>query len=114
MKRSPQVLVTLVAAMGLAARGQQPVNPCDPASFNDKICKSAVRRGGYCAPDGWTPLTLQKPYPYYYDLYQQHMQAGGVITPAETGKCGHVIFGAHGVSSHGGFGSTGAGHSAAC
>ena len=114
MKKSPHVLVTLVASVGLAARAQQSPDPCDAASFNEKVCKSSVRRGGYCAQGAWVPLTYQQSYPYYYDLYQQFLLAGGVVNPVDGGNCPHGIF-SHGVFvSHGGFGSTGAAHHAGC
>jgi hypothetical protein len=114
MKRSPHVLVSFVAAMGIVARGQDPVNPCDSATFNAKVCKSAVRLGGYCAPGGWTPVTLQQPYKDYVEMHRNFEQIGGVTTPAEVGNCGRYGVGGGGghVVSYGGFGSTGAHYSA--
>jgi hypothetical protein len=119
MKRSRLVLVTFAAnsmiTMAIVARGQDPVNPCDSATFNARVCKSAVRFGGYCAPGGWTPVALQQPYKDYVQMHRNFEQIGGVTTPAEAGNCGRFAgsSGTH-VVSYGGFGSTGASHSASC
>jgi hypothetical protein len=107
----------MVAAAGLVTRGQQLPDPCDAASFNPKICKTAVRRGGYCFEGKWVPATYQQPYPYYYDLYQEYALQGGMVDTPRWGNCGHGFFSAIGVThgvAHGGFGSTGSGHSAHC
>ena len=111
MKRSTSVTLTVIAAMGLGARAQQaPEDPCAPAGFNPKVCQAAVRRGGYCSQGVWVPAGYQEPYPYYYSLNLFYLAQGGVATsvPQENCKRGHGFF--H--TMHGGFGSTGAGHSA--
>jgi len=106
MTRSRTVTLTLVAGLGLLARAQQTADPCDAASFNPKVCKAAIRRGGYCSQGAWVPASYQQKYPYYYDLYQSYVAQGGVVSPADV--CASSGF------SHGGFGSTGAGSSAHC
>jgi hypothetical protein len=111
VKRSTSVTLTVIAAMGLGARAQQAAeDPCGPASFNPKVCQTAVRRGGYCSQGVWVPADYQEPYPYYYGLNLFYQAQGGVATAVPEEKCkhGHGFF--HPI--HGGFGSTGAGHSA--
>ena len=114
VKRSARVVLTVAAAMSMAARGQQAPDPCEAANFNVKACKVAVRHRGYCAGSTWVPVTYQQSYPYYYDSYQAYLATGGLATAAEEGNCQRPhsgFFGAHSVS-RGGFGSTGAGHHA--
>lgn len=116
MKKSVQITLTVVAAMGLAARAQSRLDPCVQSTFNEQACQEAVRAHGYCWNGKWVRLTYNYPYPYYYDLYAEYVALGGTVTPAEVGACrgGLAAFihsGSHG-ASHGGFGSTGAGHCA--
>jgi hypothetical protein len=112
--KSPSVVLTVAAAMGIAAHGQQGADPCDAATFNAKVCKTAVRHNGYCAGGVWVPMTYQQHYPYYYDSFQQYQSGGNLASPALDGNCKRPstgFFGVHG-ASRGGFGSTGAGHHA--
>ncbi|MCU1336951.1 MAG: hypothetical protein JWO19_2532 [Bryobacterales bacterium] len=112
IKKSSRVVLTVAAAMSMVARGQQPRDPCESASFNTKACKIAVQRKGYCDGSAWVPATYQESYPYYYDSYQAYLATGGVVTAAEAGNCRrphYGLFGGRGLS-RGGFGSTGAGH----
>lgn len=119
MKKSANVTLTLVAAMGIAARAQQRPEPCEAATFNEQACHEAIQAGGYCWNGKWVRLTYHYPFPYYYDLYWEHVTQGGVVSPAQVGTCrpwlrtimaahGH---GASGGAAHGGFGSSGACHS---
>jgi hypothetical protein len=110
VKRSASVTLTVVAAMGLGARAQPGQDPCGPASFNPKVCQTAVRRAGYCSQGVWVPADYQQPYPYYYGLNLFYLAQGGIATAAPEEKCrhGHPFF----IPMHGGFGSTGAHHSA--
>jgi hypothetical protein len=104
MKKSARVTLTVVAAVGWAARAQQAPNPCEPANFNEKACQGAVKSHGYCSDGAWVPQTYQK-YPYYYDIYQAYTAAGGIVTAAPVETCrraGHASWG------HGGFGAIGA------
>jgi len=104
MPKSARVTLTVVAAVGCAA-AQQAVNPCEPASFNEKACRAAVSHRGYCSGGAWVAQQYQQ-YPYYYDLYRAYAGAGGPVTPAPVEKCrggGHGWFG--------GFGAHGAAHS---
>jgi hypothetical protein len=109
VKRSTSVTLTVIAAMGLGARAQGQ-DPCGPANFNPKVCQTAVRRGGYCSQGVWVPGDYQEPYPYYYSLNLFYLAQGGIANAVPEEKCrhGHGFFHA----MHGGFGSTGAGHSA--
>jgi hypothetical protein len=111
MTKSARVTLTVVAAVGCAARGglwaQQPPNPCGPANFNQKACQAAVKNQGYCSSGAWVAQQYQ-PYPYYYDLYRAYASAGGTVTAAARENCRRGV-------RHGGFGATGAavhGHAA--
>jgi hypothetical protein len=112
VKKSARVVLTVAAAMSMAARGQMAPDPCDAASFNNKACKVAVKHSGYCDGASFVPMTYSQPYPNYYDSYQAYLANGGSATAAEAGNCRgshYGFFGTHGVS-RGGFGSTGSGH----
>jgi hypothetical protein len=112
-KRSGAVTLTMVAALSFAASAQQSPGPCDASTFNPKVCKNAVRRGGFCSQGKWVPVTYQESYPYYYDLYQNYMSQGGVVDAAPSENCNRPHSGFFGIA-HGGFGSHGASHSAHC
>jgi hypothetical protein len=116
MKKSAQITLTLVAAMGIAARAQSRPDPCVQSTFNEQACQEAVRANGYCWNGKWVRLKYHYPFPYYYDLYAEYLLLGGAPTPAEVGTCrgslGRFISVHSGGASHGGFGSTGAGHCA--
>ena len=114
MKRSASVSLTVVAAVSMAARGQQRLDPCAAASFNEQACQAAIQSRGYCWNGRWVPLKYHYPFPYYYDAYQDYAANGGVVNAAVVGSCGPpapVVFGAHG-AAHGGFGATGVCHGA--
>ena len=111
LKKSARVTLTVVAAVGWAARAQQAPNPCEPANFNEKACQAAVKSHGYCSGGAWVQQPYQK-YPYYYDLYQVYASAGGIVNAAPVETCqrprhsgGHGGFGAIGAAFHGGSGS---------
>jgi hypothetical protein len=99
MTKSARVTLTVVAAVGCAARAQQAPNPCGPANFNQKACQAAVKSQGYCSAGAFVPQQYQK-YPYYYGLYQAYASAGGRVAAAPVERCGR--------SGRGGFGATGA------
>jgi hypothetical protein len=103
----------MVAAMGLAASAQQGPDPCDASTFNPKVCKTAVRHGGFCSKGTWVPATYQDSYPYYYDIYQNYLAQGGLVVAAPAEHCKSPHNGFFGIV-HGGFGSHGASHSAHC
>jgi hypothetical protein len=112
VKKSARVVLTVAAAMGMAARGQQAPDPCEAAYFNIKACKVAVQHRGYCDGATWVPATYQEKYPYYYDSYQTYLANGGVVTAVGAGNCRHPhssFFVSHGFS-RGGFGAIGSGH----
>jgi hypothetical protein len=98
MKKSAQVTLTVLAAVG-AARAQQAPNPCGPNSFNPAACQAAVKLHGYCDGATWVPQQFQK-YPYYAGLNQAYTAAGGVVTAAPALTCR--------VPRRGGFGAIGA------
>jgi hypothetical protein len=112
VKKSARVVLTVAAAMSMAARGQLAPDPCDAGSFNTKACKVAVQHQGYCDGASFVPMTYSQPYPNYYDSYQAYLANGGVATAVEAGNCRTLyggFFGGYGFSRRG-FGSTGSGH----
>jgi hypothetical protein len=105
MKKSARVTLTIVAAVGFAARAEQAPNPCESANFNGKACQAAVKSHGYCSGGAWVPQQYQK-YPYYYGRYQAYSSAGGIVAAAPVETCRPPR---HLLGSHGGFGATGTG-----
>jgi hypothetical protein len=116
MKKSTQVTLTIVAAVGLASCGRGRRDPCQAESFNELACQDAVRSGGYYWGGSWYPMVYHYPYPYYYDSYHTYVRRGGRVYAAPAGSYGRP--GGAGVSApssggtvRGGFGSTGSSHS---
>ncbi len=97
LKKSARVVLTVAAAMGVAARGQQSGDPCEASTFNAQVCKTAIRQKGYCSGGAFVKTAYQQPYPYYYDSYGAYVSGGGLATQPES--C---------VSTRGGFGFLGA------
>jgi hypothetical protein len=108
MKRSSQVTLTVVAAMGLVACSRR-YDPCEARYFDATACADAVRGGGYYWRGSWYPMTYHYPYPYYFDAYRTHVSRGGSVLAAPAGSYGRP--GASGGTVRGGFGSTGSSHS---
>jgi hypothetical protein len=109
MKKSVAVRLTVVAAVGIAARAQPRQDPCSAATFNEQACQAAVQNRGYCWNGRWVGLKYHYSFPCYYDAYLDYVSNGGVATPAAVVSCGppHRFFsGAHGIS-RAGFGSSG-------
>src|SRR5579863_10014187 len=99
VKRSARVILTVAAAMSVAARGQQSLGPCETTAFNAKVCKIAIHHKGYCSGGNWVPMTYAQAYPYYYDSYQTYMADGGQVTAAAVENCSRPrggFFSAHG------------------
>jgi hypothetical protein len=94
----------MAATMGMAARGQQSLDPCEPGTFNANVCKVAIRHHGYCSAGAWVPMTYSQQYPNYYDSYQAYLSGGGLAVSAPEDDC--LRHGSSGVS-RAGFGSTG-------
>jgi hypothetical protein len=113
VKRSARVILTVAAAMSVAARGQQSLGPCEATAFNAKVCKIAIHHKGYCAGGNWVPMTYAQAYPYYYDSYQTYLTGGGQVTAVSAENCSRPggFFSGHG-ARRGGFGATGAGRPA--
>jgi len=108
MKRSSAVQLTVVAAMGLAARAQQPPpDPCSPATFNGQVCQAAIRQGGFCSQGAWVPMSYPQGYPDYYDAYGKYVQGGGAVNPLQAEHCRRPRV------ARGGFGATGAAYHSA-
>jgi hypothetical protein len=98
MKRSTQVTLTIVAAMGLASCSRRR-DPCEAQYFNEMACQEAVRAGGYHWGGTWYPMMYHYPYPYYYDSYRTHVSRGGRVFSAPSGS--------YSPTARSGFGSTG-------
>jgi hypothetical protein len=80
-------------------------DPCDPATFNAKVCKAAVGGGAYCSRGARIATNYSQSYPYYYDQYRSYTAQGGAVIASPAELCpGHLI--------HGGFGATGLHHGA--
>jgi len=116
MKRSSQVTLTVVAALGLAGCGRR-YDPCDERSFDAVACGDAIRGGGYYWHGSWVPMTYSQPYPFYYDAYRTRLSRGGSVVTVPSGNYARPAAGAAGGGDaahpgvvRGGFGSTGAGH----
>jgi hypothetical protein len=86
MKKSSQVALTVVAAIGLA-RAQSAADPCEASVFNEHACQEAVRQHGYCQNGGWVRLRYSYPYPYYYDRYQVYATLVGPPQAAVVDSC---------------------------
>jgi hypothetical protein len=112
MKKSAKITLTVVAVIGLASCGRSRLDPCDRGSFSEMACQDAVRSGGYYYGGSWYPMMYRYPYPYYYDSYRTHVGNGGRVVAAPAGSYARPggATSSPGVA-HGGFGSTGAGHS---
>jgi hypothetical protein len=113
VKRSARVILTVAAAVSVAARGQQSLGPCEATAFNAKVCKTAIHHKGYCAGGNWVPMTYAQAYPYYYDSYQTYMAGGGQVTAGAAENCSRPggFFWGHGGTRRG-FGAIGAGRPA--
>src|SRR6266849_6045228 len=112
--KSARVILTAVAAVGMAARGQQGGDPCDAATFNSKVCKPAIRHNGYCSGGTWVPMAYSQSYPDYFDSYLAYLSGGGAVAATPKENCRRPstsLHAGHGIS-RGGFGRTGAGHHA--
>src|SRR5947207_4395697 len=84
MKKSAQVTLTVVAAMGLAGCNRHR-DPCDAPSFDAIACGDAIRDGGYYWGGHWYGMMYSHPYPYYYDSYSTHVRRGGAVNAPPAG-----------------------------
>src|SRR5882724_673076 len=105
MKKSVQVTLTVVAAMGLASCGRGRRDPCDQAYFNNFACEQAVGAGGYYWGGSWYPMRYSYPYPYYYDHYNTYVRRGGRVYSAPGGSYARPAGAPAPGVSRGGFGS---------
>jgi hypothetical protein len=115
MKKSSKVSLTVVAAIGIA-HAQEPADPCEASTFNERACQEAIRQHGYCWNGSWVRLRYSYPYPYYYDRYQVYALLVGPAAPAIVDSCrqpyGGTTTSVHSFrAARGGFGTTGC-HSA--
>ena len=118
MKKSANITLTVVAAVGIAAHAAPRPDPCAAANFNEQACRAAIQDRGYCWNGRWVGMKYHYPFPFYYDAYQEYVDLGGLVSPAAVGSCtqraatrSHFVSGSH-TAARAGFGSSGACHSA--
>jgi hypothetical protein len=104
MKKSAQVTLTVVAALGLTGCSRRP-DPCAAETFNPDACQEAVRDGGYYYGGHWYGMPYGHSYPYYYNNYYSHVSRGGSVHAYSSSSYAHPAGGV----ARGGFGSTGHG-----
>src|SRR5713226_4442323 len=106
-KKSANVILTVVAAMGAAARAAPRPDPCAAVNFNEQACQAAIQNQGYCWGGRWVRLRYHYPFSYYYDAYQMYVGRGEIVSPLAMGTCTQIrtpyaISAGHGVA-RGGF-----------
>ena len=106
-KKSAQVIFTVAAAVGISAHAQAS-DPCNAATFDGKVCQSAIKQKGLCSGGAWVPMTYSEKYPYYYDQYSAYLLAGGMASPVAEESCKQPGFFGRLAIARGGFGTTGA------
>lgn len=107
MKKTGKLTLTILAVVGMSMCNRRRMDPCQPETFNEQACQSAVNGGGYYYQGSWYPMHYSHPYPYYYDSYHTYVSRGGTVNRGAAGAYSHPSSGV----TRGGFGSIGAGHS---
>ena len=133
MKRSGQVGLVLLTALGLSSCGRstpspqktvtaeptpaasqatmtwdnKPRDPCAQQYFDEGLCQSAIHNRGFHYGGSWIPMMYGYPYTYYYGTHQTFMSSGGSYTPTPV-EVYHPSFKAPatGTVVKGGFGTT--------
>src|SRR5437016_5176706 len=104
MKRSGQVGLVLMAALGLSScsRGtppparptvsaepialpseatmawdNKPRDPCAQQYFDETLCQSAIQHRGYHYGGAWIPFIYTHPYAHYYTTHTSYISSGG-------------------------------------
>lgn len=137
MKRSGQVGLVLLTALGLASCGRsskpqpaavvnppseaagtsqatmawdnKPRDPCAQQYFDENLCRSAVDHRGYHYGGTWIPMIYSRPYDSYYSAHRTFLSSGGSYSPTPV-EVYHPGFKApaSGEIVRGGFGTTAA------
>lgn len=107
-------LAALVGAAGCTNNTVDPIDPCEPGTYTQAACDSAVVHHGYWYGGAWYPRV----YPYapiwYYSRYTGFIGGGGrVRTISPTVYAPHVSAPARTSVVRGGFGGIGEGFGAA-
>jgi hypothetical protein len=108
------LLPMLAAAVSAAAcsRDRGPIDPCEPASYIQTTCDSAVAKGGYYYGNTWYPHVYPYAAMYYLGRHNSFIAGGGrVRRVSPTVYVPHVSTpGARPGVVRGGFGGIGSGH----
>jgi hypothetical protein len=106
------IVPALAALVSATACSSNPVyDPCEPASYLEAACDSAVVHHGYWYGGTWYPHVYQYAPPYYYSRYTGYLARGGrVRSIAPTVYVPHVSTPARPAVVRGGFGGIGSGH----
>jgi len=106
------IVPILAAAVSVASCSSNPVyDPCEPSTYTQFACDSAVVQHGYWYRGAWYPHVYQYAPLYYYSRYNSFLAGGGrVRTMAPTVYAPHVATPSRANVVRGGFGSIGAGH----
>src|SRR4051812_37177788 len=82
-RRSSAVPLTIVpalaAALSAAACSHQTYDPCEPASYSQLECESAVTHRGYWYGGTWYPHVYSYAPLYYYNGYHSYVSRGGRV-----------------------------------
>lgn len=131
MKRSGQVGLTLLTALGLASCGRatppapkisgepppssqatmtwdnKPRDPCAQQYFDENLCQNAIQNRGYHYGGMWIPMMYSRPYMSYYGDHHSFLSSGGRYSATPVGVY-HSGFKAPaaGTVVKGGFGTT--------
>ena len=136
MKRSGQVGLVLMSALGLSSCGGPgthstpavvppasahggapsqatmtwdgtPRDPCAQQYFDEKLCQTAINNKGYHYGGSWIPMFYTRPYGYYYSSHSSFLSSGGSYSATPTEVYGAGFKApAHGTVVRGGFGTT--------
>lgn len=108
------IVPMLAAAVTMTACDSRvPMDPCEPASYMQTACDSAVVHRGYWYGGTWYPHVYSYLPLYYYNDYRSYVGGGGRVRsyaptiyapPSATPSRANVV--------RGGFGSIGEGHGA--
>ena len=101
------IVPMLAAAASAASCGSNPVyDPCEPSTYMEAACDSAVAQHGYWYRGTWYPHAYQYAALYYYSRHNSFLAGGGrVRTLAPTVYVPHVATPSRANVVRGGFGT---------
>ncbi len=109
----PLSLVPALAAVAVTACGSRnnPVDPCEPASYTQVTCDSAVANRGYWYGGTWYPHVYSYAPLWYLTRHNSYVAGGGrVRSVSPTVYAPRVATPSRANVVRGGFGGIGAGH----